>query len=295
MLHLTIAGSDYVCRESWQEIKLCEAVELTMLINKEIPAKLRDLYALYAKRKSETDEETSKEIESLQASFTDEELIKTFPAFYGSVMAKLTNIPEDVISKITSGHRAAFFNQYCFPFVFGLLHQPTNYEHKRIPWFEFGKQRYYLPEYKQYPGEERPMADRTAIEFTEAADLELFSKELEGGKFERAANIISILCRPKVPVLSNKTFNDLIGEGMEVQAAIKKLKSLKKEDYLQLEPYDEQTCLKRAEEFAELTMDIVWEVFFCCMELSILSIQNIAISFLRQEAQGLQKPEPQAV
>lgn len=290
MLHLTIAGADYLSREKWSEIKLREAAELAVLLHKEMPAKLRELYALYAKRKSETDEETNKEIEALQASFTDEELIKTFPAFYGSVMAKLTDIPEDVISKVTSGHRAAFFNKYCFPFVFGLLHHPTNYEYKRIPWFEFGKQRYYLPEYKQYPGEERPMVDRTAIEFTEAADLELFSKELEGGKFERAANIIAILCRPKVidPALKN----------LEPEKHMKKLIAMKgkgKEQYLMLEPYDEQTCLKRAEEFAELTMDIVWEVFFCCMELSILSIQNTAISFLRQEAQRLQRQEPQAV
>ena len=36
------------------------------------------------------------------------------------------------------------------------------------------------------------MAKETALVFAEAADLMLFSKDLAGGKMERAANIISI-------------------------------------------------------------------------------------------------------
>jgi len=76
------------------------------------------------------------------------------------------------------------------------------------------------------------MNNVTAIEFTEAADLQLAEKALDGGRIETLSNIIAIHCR------------------------------------LKNEKYDEQKSLSRAELFMdELTMDVAWEVFFCLVEL----------------------------
>ena len=95
-------------------------------------------------------------------------------------------------------------------------------------------------------GVEKPFFDRTAIEFTECADLELFSKSFAGGKFEVAPNIISIICRPKQ------------------------------------EKYNAAVCLLRADGFSELTMDTVWEVFFCFQKHINLSEQITAISLIEK-------------
>ena len=107
------------------------------------------------------------------------------------------------------------------------------------------------------------MAFNTVFEFSEAADLELFSKDLAGGKHERAANIISILCRPK----------DKSGK---------------------IEKYDEDVSLKRAESFKSLNMDIVWEVFFCLAEQSSMRIQYSTLKRL-ETALSQPQPEKQAV
>ena len=297
MLHITIDGTDYTAFDSWKSMPLSKAVELSLLCTKEMPVGLSELYSVISKSKGD---DAKKEISEQSNKTSDEDYIKNFPAFYGKVMKCLTDIPQDVIDKTSPGSRIEFYNVHLFKFVFGILHYPTDIENTGIESFVHNKITYHLPKSKTVLGEVRPMADRTAIEFAEAADLELFSKQLEGGRFERAANIISILCRPMV-LMSNADILETELTGLTKNKFIKSLskkeqrklsetlKQKAKSDYQKLEPYNEDTCLKRADEFKDLPMDIVWQVFFCLMQQSVLLNQNISISFL----EGVQKQRRQ--
>ena len=71
----------------------------------------------------------------------------------------------------------------------------------------------------------------STIQFTEAADLDLYMRDLDDKNYSVLANIVSIIC---------------LKEGEE---------------------YDEEVCLKRAEKFKDVTMDIAWDVFFYLGEL----------------------------
>ena len=103
---------------------------------------------------------------------------------------------------------------------------------------------YLLPESRISLGEKQPAAYLEAVQFTESADLEYYSKEMEGGKFQAATNIISILC---------------LKDG---------------------EQYDEEVSLKRAEQFKGLPMNVCWEVFFCFMNLVNTSVKDMVTSSL---------------
>lgn len=246
MVQLTVEGKKYSCFNEWKEMPSSKAVELATLCNKEMPLPLKSLYEIYSKSTGVDDVETKKKADEQFAKETDEDFIKNFPAFYGKVIKCLSDIPREVIDKILPESRSAFYSQYCFKFVFGVLHFPFDFVPKGISQFTHHEVTCHLPKSKTILGKVRPFADRTAIEFAEAADLELYSKQLDGGKFECAANIIAVLCRP-----------------MGING---------------IEPYNEDTCLKRAETFHDLKMDIVWEVFFCLTQQSILLAQDIALS-----------------
>lgn len=223
---LEINNESFVIIEKWQDMKLDKAIRLHSLCKTEMPKKLEAIYnasTLDDKAKSTTD---------LIESITNLEYSVDFPTFYGKVISLLSDIPLNVLEKCTAGDRKAIYEKCCYKFVIGVLFEPIDYTFKQIKSFEYMKTVYYLPETKNIQGQPRPFFDRTAIEFTESADLQKYSSELNGGKYEVAANIIAILCRPKN------------NEGV-------------------LEKYNEKTCLDRATEFKNLPMDIVFEVFFC--------------------------------
>ena len=69
----------------------------------------------------------------------------------------------------------------------------------------------------------------------ETDDILKAAHDMDGGRLDVAANIVSILCRPKA------------------------------EDG-KVEKYDEARSLERAQTFLDLPMSIVWEVFFCTHE-----------------------------
>lgn len=246
MLILKVNGKEYSAIRSWSEMTLAKAIEVHRVIS-DIPPSLRSIYAVQTIADAE---ERKKKLDEVYAGLTPDDHIKTFPQFYGKVLGVLTNIPAEVIEQILWESRTVFYNEYCLTFVYGFLHWPVDYVPHQIDSFNFKGVEYFLPEGKTVMGIKRPMANVEMIEFAECADLESRAQSLAGGKFEVAANIISILCRPKV----------------------------ERDGQMVIERYDEDTCLKRAELFAELPMDIVWEVFFCSVELCNLSRTSILIS-----------------
>ena len=271
MIVLSINNNEYKAYEAWKEIPLSLAIEIHKLLFAELPSRLKDIYDIISQPvvTPEQIEERDNELVKWYDSISNEEVIKIFPTFYGKVIALLTDIPAEVIEMIDRSQRDMFYKKYCEKFVFGILHYPADYESKNIKSFTYKDVEYFLPETKEVLGVEKPFFDRTAIEFTECADLEYFSKEMEAGKYEYAANIISIICRPK----RNKTISET-GEVVGVQI---------------IEPYNEQTSLLRAKEFVNLTMDVVHGVFFCLQKHIILSHQLTTTSILQETLQGLQK------
>ncbi len=267
MILLQVNKNEYKAFQNWSEVPLSLGAKLHELCVNEMPVRLKSIYGIIASNS----EDKEKELSDWYASTTDVERIKEFPTFYGKVIALLTDIPKEIIDHLNASNRDVFYKTYCESFVFGILYFPTDYTIQNIPSFKYKNlPELFLPVTKEVLGVKRPMFDRTAIEFTEAADLEIFSRSMAGGKFEVAANIISILCRPMKMVTENGT------------------------EYI--EPYNEDTCLKRAEELADLPMDIVFEVFFCLAQhialfntLTTTSLIQAAIDQLKKVSQAESK------
>lgn len=237
---IEVNGIEYKCLESWKEMPISKAIEIQQILD-DIPSLLKELYDLRVS-KSETKKE---DINKLIGKIDTKDRIKHFPLFYGEVIKALTDIPGDVMEEIMWDMRTQFYNMYCERLVTGLLY--GDYDHiKPIKSFRFKGEIYWLPKEDHVLGKPVPMADAQTIEFTEVADLEIYSEQLKGGKYQVSPNIISILCRPKD------------------------------------EAYNEKKSLARADKFMDLTMDIVWEVFFCIHRLSIISSQNIQIYTLKR-------------
>ncbi len=252
MVKFEIDKNSYKCFEKWAEMPLSKGIELAIVCNW-APGKLKEYYSIITSVGSV--EEKEERISKWSEEIGDNELIKEFPAFYGKVIQCLCSVSDDVIGFVNEGFRFSFYKKYCEKFVIGILNNPIDYDVVGMKSFYFEDVEYHLPVTRDILGNKRPMADRSTIEFTESADLQIASKQLESGKFEYAANIIAILCRPVVHEV--------------------------------LEPYVEATCLSRADKFKSLTMDIVWEVFFCLSKHITLYNLNTVSSFLKEKAEAL--------
>jgi len=211
MITITI-DKQYKIPENWDEVTLSKAIEIYKI---PLPEKLKEYYDLKLAQKP-------------LVGISQTDLIKTFPIYYGEIL-EVFGIPKEIVKKIKPIDRSAFYNAYLMEFVLGLHYSPT-YEVKRLEYIEYGE-KLYFPEFKHVLGEEIPMGYVTALEFAETADLQIYAQDLAEGKYKVAANIASIICRPKG------------------------------------EPYHEATCLKRAEKMQDMKMSDVWEVFFCLIEL----------------------------
>jgi hypothetical protein len=219
MITITI-DKQYKIPETWDEIPLSLAQEIFKI---PMPDKLKKYYDL------KLDHKPLEEI-------TSKDLIKVFPQYYGEVLTVL-GIPKEVINKVSPIDRSAFYNSYVLEFVLGLHYKP-NYVFKNPEYIEYGGEKLYFPKSKEILGNKIPMAYSSALEFSELADLQIYSQELATGIYGVAANIASIMCRP-------------LGEA-----------------------YDEDSCLKRAETMKDMKMSDCWEVFFCLIKLLNLQINH---------------------
>lgn len=238
MLHFEYGSKRHTCVSNWAEIPLNKAVQVMEVIN-EFPEALKKMYELSGV------ESRADEYAKLQASLSDRQHYKEIPELYGKIITILSDVTENDIKQWGPIERNAFYIEYIFKFVYGLLVIPADYVAENITDFEHNGVRYFLPEGREIMGNEKPMANTSALEFAEVADLEIVAKEMQGGKYEVAANIVAILCRP-------------LGEA-----------------------YDEAEALERAKEFVNLPMHIIWEVFFYTLRLSTLSRQRALIYLLK--------------
>ena len=270
MINLSIGGEDYQSYETWDEMPLSKAIEINKIIDT-MPKNLAKYYKLTSENievKGKKDKLRDKELQQLAEKITDRERMKDFPEFYGKVICALSNIPEDVMNQIQWRDREKFFKSSytgsisAESVVYGLLYFPYDYHVTGIKKFTFKGQTDWLPKTKRILGQFKPLAETTAIEFAESSDLEIFSKELAGGKYARMANVISILCRPKVKGLIQK--------------------------------YHEATSLKRAAQLKDLPMSIVWEVFFYAIKHISLSNSSMLMSLVQKELLTLKRKQQAA-
>ena len=241
----TLIGTFHMV-DSWDDFTLEKGIELSTIC-KQIPPKLKELYDLKAEK------QTDKVKELYNHKFnklTDRELIKTFPMFYGKVLRCLSDMPQRTVNKCLWEFRHAVYTEYLEKYVIGVMYAPYDIELKDVESFEHKGVKYYLPKSRLKMGQNVPMADAQVLEFTEAADLQLFSKDTEAGQLTYAANIISILARPKG------------------------------------EEYDEEVSLKRAEEFMQLPMRTVLNVFFSSIEHFNIYYQSTLQSGISKELEA---------
>lgn len=242
MVKVNITGKKYTVIEQWNEITINQAAEIYTACD-DIPDKLLDIYQALSDKDKLAD---------VMEQVDEQESIKDFPVFYGKIIEMMSDIPAEIIDRISWNERTAFYNLYLEKFIIGLLLHPFDYKAENIKSFTHEGKIYLLPETKTIINDERTFAEATAVEFAESADLELHSRKMKSGKYGVAANIISILCRPKG------------------------------------EKYNEATSLKRAEGFGELTMDVFWEVFFCLD----LRLKNFKHAFLTYTVGKVSKAKP---
>lgn len=240
MIKLTIEGREYSVPSNWSELTLEKFIEIC---NTEVPKKLAALYEA-STALSETDpaklELAQARYDQVSSDITEWDLIRRFPAYYGRVM-KVFNIPESVLKRIHHEPRTAFFNQYMSYIVMSIFLQTpvaldnklatVSYTPPKMDSFILKKKKYLLPESLHLMGEEIPLAEESAVTFAEAADIEVAFSQLREGKAEALPLFCAVYCR----------------EPDEV--------------------YNEGAVLNRQKEFRKLTMDVVWAVFFCTLEL----------------------------
>lgn len=227
---------DYIFPDDWKDLTCKKAAELFKIA---LPSGLKEHYNYLTKKRKE-----------LPGS-TDEELNKIYPNYFGEVISVIADVPHEVVKKISKKDRYFIYNEFCEKFILGIWYEPFGWKSKGIEFIECEGEKLYFPKPKVKLNIEIPM-DVTVFEFAESVDLENFSNQFAGGRYEVAPNIAAILCRPTG------------------------------------EEYDEETSLERAKKLQDMDMDTVWEVFFCLIELLNLQEKH-ALTFLTQNLMQKQK------
>ena len=252
MIHLEVIGTKCRIPErgEWDKVTIDQAVELMEHIEM-LPAELKELYRLFTEEQTPEVKKKAKEIEG---AFTIEQLRKEFPMFYGKALEILSDLPREIIDLMKAEEREAIYSEYLFPFVHGLMYFPSDFKEDTRDHFIFEGVEYQYPRTRTVGGKlvdgkvegglEMPLFSSTAIEFTEAADLQVAADKMSAGRYEMAKHIVAVLCRP---------------DG---------------------EKYDEKVATERAQKMGTLKMSTVWQVFFCLVTSSKLSEQRSQISYL---------------
>lgn len=183
--------------------------------------------------------------------------LKDLHGFYCDVIVCLSSFTRKMLLKTKPDHVEGLYYQFLHQLIFGILNNGAGHDAKDIESFVFNGEFYYLPEPKEVLDFVIPMENITAIQFTESNDLfKLVVDHPEGYKYVGA--IIATLCPKKG------------------------------------ELFNEDVIMNRAQEFGELKMDIVFDVFFCFLSSLIIPPGDLGIC-LPGPAETLKHPEDQAL
>lgn len=247
MISVKVGGKDYRVKNEWKDITIQEASNVLGIT---IPDSLKKCYDVSFQSASLSEEEYNKKMDEVTREISIEDQFKAIPRYFSEIIEVLSDIPHEVILLSDVVSIKALYHSYLKHIVEGMYFTPTNYKLSDITFFDFEGERYYLPTNKTVFGKPVPMADISALEFTESADLLIHVSAMTKDRdFARVANLIAILCRK---------------EG---------------------EKYDEKISLERAEKFKALTMDVTWNVFFSLIAPLVIVGQSALIASLEKEVQ----------
>lgn len=219
----------------WSEVSLADFIELSKI---EIPDKLLRLYQASAKMNTSSERQKNiakREWDAVNEEITEQDLIKSFPEYYGRVISLLSTMPEDIIDLLTGEQRTILFDNYFRQFVLSLfMNYPLKqtgsemelYDPPKITRFKLNKEEYLFPANLMVGGTEIPLGTEPIISFAEAADIDLAIRGLSQGGASQFPLFMSVYCRK---------------EGEE---------------------YNQISTLKRQDEFLDAKMDVVWSLFF---------------------------------
>lgn len=220
-------------KTDWSEITLKDAVDLLAHAKDNLPKEIERYYQLQYMDKG--DSKVKSELENITLNLPSEVEHVGFPEFQGGCIKILSDISEESLNKMNALERLTIYRSFIEVPMMGLLNNP-DFEPKGIESFVHNGVTYYLPKDADGYGVNVPMgADTTTIEFAESATLMMNSSNMKYNKMDNIALVIAILARPQ--------------------------KNGKRE------AYDQAKAIQRANEFINLPMEIVWEVFFCFTEL----------------------------
>ena len=244
MLEIKVNEGLYRVKNTWSDITIEDAAKVASL---KMPDTLADLYLVAYQSFGLDDQEKDRRIISAQEAISIEDQFKKIPKYYGEVLEILSDIPHEVVLNISSPSITTLYMQYLRSMVEGILYYPPDFSAGELEYFDFKGERYYLPASKEIMGRRVPMVDLTALEFTESADILIALSAMNKDRdLMLLCNLISILCRPKD------------------------------------EKYDEMKSNERAKEFKDLTLDIVWNVFFSLITPLLILKQFDQISLLEK-------------
>jgi hypothetical protein len=167
-----------------------------------------------------------------------------------TVMSSLTRDEVDMINPNSIVH---FYHKNLQKYVDDLHRSaPVSYIPKLIDSFEFDGVEYHMPT--------SLIVDDETVILQHGQDVK---------RFVESSNLF-------------KRYSELKDDGIKVMPMF--IASVVKQDID--EPFDEQVITKRAEQFKQLPMSVVWEVFFCISQLTLKSLQ-FTLQSIAQEERGM--------
>ncbi len=172
--------------------------------------------------------------------------VSEFTDFYRNVLICLSDSGPELLHKVKGEDIDAIYFNYIHQLAFSILNHGAGHDSFDIEYFIHKGEFYYLPENKEVMDFVIPFEAISTIQFTEANDLfKMVTDHEEGYKYVGA--VIASLCMKKG------------------------------------ELFDQDVIMKRAQEFKDLPMDTVFNVFFCFLSSLIIPPLDSKIYFQDQE------------
>jgi len=264
VIEIEIKGKLYQVCNQWEDLTLKRFIELSEV---PIPERLERLWIASANLNGQGNKKLLEaEYEKAINEVSHEDLVKHFPAFYGKVIEVLSDIPAEIIDRIHGDLRTQLYDDHLSQFVLSLIYSaPVDkiggkidvYEPEPINSFKVFGEEFFFPKSLRLYNDIIPMAEEKTITFAEAADIDIAMNGLRTEGIKRLPVFMGIYCRK---------------EGEE---------------------YDEQAAIRRQEVFLNVTMNIVWALFFYTVKLTYVS-QSFILTYLKRvvEAVAPQITEP---
>jgi hypothetical protein len=235
--------------DRWSELTLSLFIKIA---NIEVPPKLMameiaNIRIVSAVTKKEK-EKAEKELTEAENAILEDDIIKHFPIYYGKLLEVLIDNKE-AVDMINWKDRTSIYEFNIKQFVLSMiLENPVQslnnklvpYSPKEIEFFNVGKEKFYMPESVRLFGEIVPMGNEPIISFSESVDMDLARQGLIDGGINKLAFFMAVYCRKKG------------------------------------EKYNQQNTIARQDLFNDLTMDVVWSVFFYIAKLTSESMKTLA-------------------